>query len=57
MIWLRITPDNRISEHRHCVRRQPHEQIMAISCERWVTGHWSAAPYHLAACPSRYAKL
>ena len=38
MTWLHIDPAGQVSEHRHCVRCQPHHQITAISCSRCGDG-------------------
>lgn len=38
MLWLHIDPDGQITEHRHCVRCQPHQHITAISCSRCGDG-------------------
>lgn len=38
MIWLHVDPDGQVSAHRHCVRCQPHQQVMAISCSRCGDG-------------------
>lgn len=38
MVWLHVDSDGQVSEHRHCVRCQPHQQVMAISCGRCGEG-------------------
>lgn len=43
MTWLHIAPDGQISEHRHCVRCQPHQQITAIGCSHCGDGPLAVA--------------
>ncbi len=38
MVWLHIGSGGRVSEHRHCVRCQPHQQVTAINCSRCGDG-------------------
>ncbi|QKT12164.1 recombinase family protein [Rhodococcus sp. W8901] len=37
-VWLHLDPPGEISERRHCVRCQPREQVVAVTCERCGDG-------------------